>query len=118
MPAPFEKIASDPLIIPPPQVVWAWLSYFYQTTGEWVMPPVREEGFTAWKSSSLPELPVTSVFSTNEVKINLSENTCLSDIDNSSAQNSAAAKILNSNRQDRPFIAYQFPFPNLVAYAP
>jgi hypothetical protein len=32
---------SQKFVVPPPNVLWAWLSYVYEQTGEWLMPPVE-----------------------------------------------------------------------------
>lgn len=50
---------SEKILLPPPQVLFAWLAYIYETTGEWVMPPTLDNhqsgsisGITALNSSS------------------------------------------------------------------
>lgn len=53
------RIIPADLILPPPALLWEWLSYIYQTTGEWWRPP------TAYNTTrTVPEAkkaPVVSV---------------------------------------------------------
>lgn len=53
------RIIPDGLTLPPPALLWEWLSYIYQTTGEWWRPPVRNT--PAKPASSLANAPVMSV---------------------------------------------------------
>lgn len=42
------------LTLPPPALLWEWLSYIYRTTGEWWRPPVTTD-ITAEKPAALKE---------------------------------------------------------------
>src|SRR5690349_20780106 len=44
----------ESFLLPPPEVLWAWLSYIYHCTGEWVMPPATPDSVTAFQSSTHP----------------------------------------------------------------
>src|SRR4051794_14389227 len=53
------RIIPADLILPPPALLWEWLSYIYQTTGEWWRPPIVNNPS---KPASRPEsAPIVSV---------------------------------------------------------
>src|SRR4051794_18121043 len=53
-----HRIIPAGLILPPPALLWEWLSYIYQTTGEWWRPPVKEAYSTAKPDSNAPKVAV------------------------------------------------------------
>lgn len=81
------------IIIPPAPIVWAWLSYFFETTGEWLLPP-GEEGEKVTAPS-----PVT-----------LSGESQSQQRPDEAAYHQAGAS--------QSLITYQPPFPTMLPYAP
>src|SRR4051812_30219757 len=54
-----SRIIPAELILPPPALLWEWLSYIYQTTGEWWRPPVKADA-NAPKPLNLNDFHVNS----------------------------------------------------------
>ncbi len=53
------RVIPDGLTLPPPALLWEWLSYIYQTTGEWWRPPtVNNPARPAPKPESAPIVSV------------------------------------------------------------
>lgn len=52
---PSHRVIPSDLALPPPALLWEWLSYIYQTTGEWWRPPVKPANPTAKPLSNAPK---------------------------------------------------------------
>jgi hypothetical protein len=95
-------------IIPPPKVLWAWLSYVFEQTGEWLMPPTysandAEASNTVWNGriGTSESYPIRNITQTN------------------SGSDSAELELDERKKQnEQAGLVYQMPFPTMLPYAP
>jgi hypothetical protein len=52
------RAIPENLTLPPPALLWEWLSYIYQTTGEWWRPPVKVKAPAAGPARNNPVFSV------------------------------------------------------------
>lgn len=92
-----HRVIPTELTLPPPALLWEWLSYIYQTTGEWWRPPAKSPNPTAKALSIAPNS--TALFSIKDFQ-NYSKQTQSASLTekalkNPSAKNTAARTGFN-----------------------
>ncbi len=102
--------SSTSFVAPPAEVLWAWLSYIYQTTGEWLMPP-----------GSIPTAATKPVPDTQAQAPNLETPPLLASSSTSTPLEVNTTSMPKNSNQVNPTssgISYQLPIPTMIPFAP
>jgi hypothetical protein len=91
-------------IIPPPNVLWAWLSFVFERTGEWMLPPNHTSAET--------------LIAKNPEKVANNHPTKTLRPETTQKHSTSGCAEIDIATHEKGNISYQMPLPAMIAYAP